>query len=431
MGAPLALDGGSPPTALNAQRLVWIRMIAVPGSALCLILAQRIYGLSLAVFPLAVIAGGLILFNALAWLRLQRRQAISDREFFVQILVDLLALSGILYYAGGAANPFVFFFLLPTTISAAAALPRSYTWAMAAISAVLYTLLLEFRVEVPEFLHGRSRSPFDLHVMGMWLGFVVIAGMIAHFVAAMAETVRERDRYLAQLREAALRDERVVALATLAAGAAHELSTPLATMAVLTGELSVDYPAKDYPALERHLALLRDQIKRCKEALSVISASAGATRAEAAERLCLDDFARSAVEEVRRLRPGANVAMELLSAGPAPRVFVERTMRQALLNILHNAVDASPRHVRLTCAWDGDHVELAVIDQGGGIGTGYPGSMDRLGVSSKEGGLGLGLFLSHAAINQLGGRLLAENNDSGGTTVTMLLPLARLTEAMA
>jgi len=358
-------------------------------------------------------------------------EPVTDRDFFIQLLVDLFALTSILYYSGGASNPFVYFFVLPMIISAAA-LPQIYTWIIAAISAVSYTVLMLWRVEVPEFINMHSKSAMDLHAAGMWIGFVVLSVLIATFVAAMAQTVRERDRYLARLRETALRDERVVAVATLAAGAAHELSTPLATMAVITGEIAREYPAATHPALNRDLGILRDQIARCKEALSVISASAGAARAESAERLALDRFVRQTVDEVRRLRPGSSVRVEPpAAAGPPPQLVVERTIRQALLNILHNAVDVSPRDVRVVCSWDTANLDITVVDRGGGLRSGQPGTLERLGMSSKEGGLGLGLFLSHAAITQAGGSLEAANNDEGGTTVRLRLPRVRLTEHAA
>ncbi len=408
-----------PPAVLNVRRLIWIRMIAVPGSALCLLLARQIYQLPIPALQLLLIVGGLAMFNFWVWRRHKEALPVSDREFFIQLLVDLFALTSILYYTGGASNPFVYFFLLPMIISAAA-LPQIYTWAIAAISACSYTLLMLWRVEVPEFINMHSKSAMDLHSAGMWLGFMVLSVLIATFVSAMAATVRERDRYLARLRESALRDERVVAVATLAAGAAHELSTPLATMAVVTGEILREYPRAGYPALHKDLAILREQITRCKEALSVISASAGAARAESAERLALDSFMRQMVAEVARLRPGSSVLLQPAGqAGPQPLIVVERTIRQALLNVLHNAVDVSPQYVRLLCSWDATTLTIAVVDHGGGL---KPGALERPGISSKEGGLGLGLFLSHAALTQAGGSLEVVDNYEGGTTVSLRLP---------
>ncbi len=426
---PLATPASSgPPALLNVRRLIWIRMIAVPGTALAMLFARQIYHLPIPVLQMGMIVALLVIFNFWVWVRHKAAEPVTDREFFIQLLVDLFALTSILYYSGGASNPFVFFFLLPMAISAAA-LPQRYTWVVAGISACSYTMLMIWRVEVPEFIIRYSKSAMDLHAAGMWLGFVMLSALIATFVGAMAETVRDRDRYLARLRETALRDERVVAVATLAAGAAHELSTPLATMAVVTGEILREYPVATHPALHRDLGILRDQIARCKEALSVISASAGAARAESAERRSLRSFVRQTVDEVCRLRPGSSVRVEApVSPGPVPAIVVERTVRQALLNVLHNAVDVSPRQVRVEYGWDATDLTIAVIDRGGGLHAGQPGSLERLGVSSKEGGLGLGLFLSHAAVTQAGGTLDAANNDEGGTTVLLRLPLIRPTE---
>lgn len=418
-----------PPAVLNVRRLIWIRMIAVPGSAICLVLARQVYGLHISSERLMMIVGLLVLFNFGVWYRHRASSSITDRQFFVQLLVDLVALTSILYYSGGASNPFVFFYLLPMAISAAA-LPQRYTWMITGISAASYTMLMLFRVEVPEFINLHTRSSIDLHAMGMWVGFLVVSAIIAIFVSAMAVTVRERDQYLARLRESALRDERVVAVATLAAGAAHELSTPLATMAVVTGEIAREYPANAWPDLHRDLGILRDQINRCKEALSVISASAGVARAEFAERLRLDRFLHSAAAEVRRLRPGSVVTVDAPSTqGTPPMLIAERTVRQALLNILHNAVDVSPTFVRLQYDWTSSMVTIGVRDRGGGLRAGPPGSLERVGVSTKQGGLGLGLFLSQAAISQAGGSLEAADNDEGGTTVWIRLPVGLVSEA--
>lgn len=405
--------------ALNVRRLLWIRMIAIPGAALLFLFAQRFYGLPLQVQPLAVILLVLAGYNAWIYARISRGGSFTDRGFFVQMLVDVVALSGILYYSGGASNPFVFFFLLPLTITATV-LPRRYTWAMALITACCYTALLFATARVPDFMHHMGPAFGNLHVTGMWIGFVVIAGLIAHFVAAMAETLRERDQVLAEARERALRDERVLALGTLAAGAAHELSTPLATMNIVTGELLAQYPAGRERALNAQLRILQDQIARCKEALSVISASAGAARAEAGTQVPFDGFVIDTVAAVERLRPGVRIATGIETRGPAPQIFVERTLTQAILNIIHNAVDASPDAVTVRFGWDPERVWIAVEDRGGGI----PGEvLDRPGRSSKEGGLGLGLFLSRSAISQFGGTLELRN-ERGGAVVTVTLPLS-------
>jgi two-component system sensor histidine kinase RegB len=139
----------------------------------------------------------------------------------------------LLYLSGGAANPLISLLLVPVTV-AALSLSGTLTAAVAALSIALYTFLVWFYL--PLSVADAERAT-RLHLAGMWLTFVVSVAMIAWFIARMTASVRERDRHLAAAREKALRDERVVALGALAAGAAHELGTPLATIAVVIGDL--------------------------------------------------------------------------------------------------------------------------------------------------------------------------------------------------
>ncbi len=416
------MDAAKLPTNLNVRRLVWLRTIAIPGPAICLLIVGQIYELSIPTIPLVLIVAGLGLVNVWTWRRLNSPRPISNEEFFVQMLVDVAALTGILYFSGGASNPFAFFFLLPLTITATILTP-AYTWAMAAITAACYSLLMFARVPVPELIPGGEQTIFGLHVAGMWLGFVMIAGLISHYVVGMGETLRDRDRRLAEAREQALNSERMVELGTLAAGAAHELSTPLGTMAVLAGEMGDEYPEKAHPHLHQQIQLLRDQVARCKDALSVLSASAGLDRAEGARALRLDAMVENVVDQVRSLRPGAIVNIEYARQEPAPALIVERTLTQALVNILHNAVDASPNDVNIRCGWDNSRATIEFLDRGPGFD---PDLMDpeRAGRSTKANGLGVGLFISRAAIDQFGGQLTMSGRDGGGTATTVDLPLA-------
>jgi two-component system sensor histidine kinase RegB len=241
------------PTGLNVRRLIWIRMIAVPGSALCLLLARR----STAANP-----GPAALMIVAAWspsilgLAAPQSPARLDREFFIQLLVDLVALTSILYYAGGASNPFVYLLVLPMIISAAA-LPQTYTWIIAGLSAASYTLLMLWRVEVPGSSTCTASRPWTC-TPPAWLGFVVLSVLIAT-VAAMAQTVRERDRYLARLRETALGR----------AGGGRGRWRPVRPRTQHRSRRWRWSPAdrevsSGYPSCANRDSILRDQIARCK-----------------------------------------------------------------------------------------------------------------------------------------------------------------------
>ncbi len=407
--------------APNLRRLVWLSSLAVPAAALAMLIAGRLAALPVRITPVVTLLVVILLVNVWTFTRLRARGEIVHGEIFAQMLVDVVALTGLLYYSGGALNPFAYLVLLPLAICAIV-LPQPYLWGMAAITAASYSFLLFYRAPLLPVAAQNS----SVYVAGMWLAFMASVVMTAQFIATLGATMRRQERSLGEARERALQDERVVAVATLAAGAAHELSTPLATMALVTAELTEEYPRERDPQLHTQLELLRGQIRKCKESLSVISAAGGADRAGDVRHETVERFVQQAVSEVRTLRPGAGIRMQLAASGPAPSIIVERTLNQALLNVLHNAVDASPQAVTVTCDWDATTVRIQVDDRGPGISLATMRPGERPERSSKESGLGLGLFLTATALSHIGGDIRFTDAPGGGARVTLSLPLARL-----
>ncbi len=412
------------PLTANLEKLFWLRNVAIVCQAVAVAVTVYGLGLPLPVFALSLIIGSLALLNVLTWWRLRRPTAVGHAEFFAQLALDVAALYGLLYLTGGGTNPFTWFFLLPLTI-AAALLPRAYIWAMAGLTVACYTLLMVAYVPFPYGDLHRD-SGFGLHVFGMWFGFVICAAIVAYFVVEMAETLKQREQGLALARENALRDEKVVALGTLAAGAAHELGTPLGTMVLLTRELEQEYSGEAFAALHSQLRLLREQVDRCKQGLSVIAASAGEARAEAAHPVSVDVYLRELVQRWHHLRPGVQLRYQLHGSEPSPVIVSERTLSQALLSILNNAADASPDAVELDGQWTASQLVIQVTDRGSGLNDTASASVLREPITTKPEGLGLGLFLAHAAIHRLGGQVSLADRTSGGLRTRVVLPLADL-----
>ncbi|MCH6585327.1 MAG: sensor histidine kinase, partial [Proteobacteria bacterium] len=231
-------DLSQSPLSKNLQRLFLLRSIAIVVQCLTFAAVHWVLEMPLPWTEMVTVVTFLAVLNFATWLRLRRNWPVSSIEFFAQILIDVFALGALLYFSGGSTNPFVSLYLLPLTITAAA-LPWAYTWVMAAITISCYSLLLFYYVPLPHD-HSEHNSEFNLHVSGMWLAFVLSTVLIAWFVVKMGISIRERDKNLSQAREQALRDEQLIALGTLAAGAAHELGTPLSTMAVVSRELQKD-----------------------------------------------------------------------------------------------------------------------------------------------------------------------------------------------
>ncbi len=412
---------------LNLRRLLLLRSVAIGGWLAAGIMAS--YGLDTAEFllPVGIVIAVWSAFNVASWRRLGTARDVIHAEFFTQLLVDVAALTVLLYFTGGSTNPFTMLYLLPLTV-AAAVLPGRYTGSLAAITVACYTLLLFYYVPLPLMVNA-GRQEFGLHVLGMWSGFVLSAGLIAYFVVKMGGTLRERDRILAEAREKSLRDERLVALGTLAAGAAHELGTPLGTMAVLTKELEHEYG--ESADLAGRLRTLRDQIDRCKNVLSVLSASAGQVRAESGQRLPLDQYLERIVAEWRSIRPAAVLQCHWAGIGPTPSIVAERTLTQAITNVLNNAADASPNSVEMAARWDSLQWVIEIYDRGDGLTDAASARAGKSVFTTKQEGhgLGLGLFLAHSTIARFGGSVHLFNRDGGGACTRIALPLTKLSAA--
>jgi two-component system sensor histidine kinase RegB len=408
-------------TQHNYYRLFMLRNAEIAAIGLGITVATTFFKLSLPLQPLLVILALITGLNIFTWLRLTTGIRYSDTELFVQMLLDVAGLTGVFFYTGGAANPFVWFYLLPLMI-AATILPRRYTWIMAAVTVLCYSAL--FFIDAPtDSGHAHHESGFQMHVLGMWLGFVMSAGFVAVIIVGMAHNLRERDRKLAEAREQALQNERLVALGTLATGAAHELGTPLGTMAILTADLEQEYAESADSELHRKLGILRGQIDRCKETLSVLSASAGADRAESGHRMHAHDYLDAVITEWQAQRPGASLASDIDKSAPCEDIIAERTLTQALINVLDNAADASPGDVTLRSQCTKTALLLEISDRGPGFSADIYDQLGKIPVTTKTEGLGVGLYLAHATIQRLGGKLSISNRKAGGTTLHITLPL--------
>lgn len=414
------------PAKLNLWRLFMLRNIAIVVQSMTM--AGVYYGLDidLALTQMVSIIVVLTLVNALTWLRLKQPWPVTDIEFFAQLLVDVMALTALLFYSGGSANPFVSLYLLPLII-AAATLPRVYSWAMGFLTVTCYSALMFY---APPLADGHvMHSEFGLHLLGMWVTFVVSALLIAIFIVRMSTTLRERDRALASYREDNLRNEKIVALGALAAGAAHELGTPLSTMAVVVKEM--EQACAHLPSLAEDVHCLQEQIVLCKKTLTRLLSSSGQARADEDENLSLETFLNNTLEQWRLMRPTVPVSSQWTGTLPAPDVTGEQTLSQTLLNLLNNAADVSPEGVEIEGRWDQQEIIIEILDRGPGISAQVAHrAMEAFFTTKAPGqGFGLGLFLANATVERLGGKIRLFNRSGGGACTQVTLPLCSFQQA--
>ncbi len=407
----------------NLKYLLLIRLFAIGGQVVALFFMQLFFSIRLPVLPIIMIITALALYTLYSWWHVQRLSELSQKTFLIQLLVDLIALSLLIYFTGGSINPFISLFIIPI-IFAAASLKTVYTWAIAIIALASYTTLMFFNVPL---IHDAGHDDhLRLHIWGMWYGFILSAILVAFFVSRIARTLRDQDRLLAAIREEQLHAEQILALGTLAAGTAHELGTPLATLAVLSRELELDHAGT--PELEQNFRLMREQIDRCKSILSRMASDAGQLQAESGYRATVDEFLHRLINEWRATRNDVELVQTFSLPVPGPAIIAEHTLGHAIINVLNNAADATSSIVRLDCECKSNCLIIRVHDDGQGIARDV---LQRAGysvVSTKPAGegMGLGLFLARTTLNRYGGHLQLENCADGGVTATITLPLASI-----
>ncbi len=416
-------DLSQSPLSKNLQRLFLLRSIAIVVQCLTFAAVHWVLEIPLPWTEMVTVVTFLVVLNFATWLRLRRNWPVSSIEFFTQILIDVFALGALLYFSGGSTNPFVSLYLLPLTITAAA-LPWAYTWVMAAITISCYSLLLFYYVPLPHD-HSEHNSEFNLHVSGMWLAFVLSTVLIAWFVVKMGISIRERDKDLSQAREQALRDEQLIALGTLASGAAHELGTPLSTMAVVSREMQKDNT--ENRELQNNISILRNQITQCKHTLTQLLANAGQTRAEDASGQTVDHFLREILDKWKLMRPTVKFTYHCNGTYPAPQIINTQLLAQSILNLLNNAADASLENIEIKSDWDNKELRLEILDFGKGLSE---ETVQRAGqaffTSKLRQGFGIGLFLANANIERFGGSIRLTNRKRGGACTQVRLPLIEL-----
>jgi two-component system, sensor histidine kinase RegB len=365
--------------------------------------------------------------HGLTYLRLRNLLAVTDWEFFIQLLIDVLCLNALFYFSGGANNPFISYLLVPICISAAT-LPWRFTWTITSLCLCAYTLLLFFHVNLPVFemhhnheLSSQSDPPLSWHILGMWFNFFISAILITYFVVKMAKTLRQQDQLLNKLREDELRNEQLMAVAMLAAGAAHEMNTPLSTMTVLLSELRNEF--KHNAQLSDDLELLSGQVNHCAHTLKQLVQDSSAASQGHFKQLPIKIFCLSIIDRWQLIRPSVQFEVCCSDALNQQTMNADPRIEQAIINLLNNAADAGTDKVEIKISSEHKLLIWKIIDSGSGILASIHPSLGKRVISSKQNGLGLGMLLSHATLKHYGGSVTQSDNYPQGTITELRLPL--------
>ncbi len=358
-----------------------------------------------------------------------RRARITDLTIALVMLGDAVVLTILLDLTGGASNPFSTLYLVNVAL-AAVLLPRFWAWTLTAASLGGFGSLFIHEALTSAAHHVRFRmSPeamLQAHLRGMWIAFAMASVFVVFFVRRVVRALSAREAELQEARALALRRERLASLATLAAGTAHELATPLSTIAVVVRELERGLLPKASDDVRRDLGLVRDQVNRCRAILDRMSGHAGAPVGEPLERIALPAWGAGALDGL----PAADRVTVEIAPG-AEREAVRgppRALGDALRGLLKNALQASGPgfQVQLRLSAGGGRVVAAVLDRGQGMTAEVRAHVGEPFFTTKVPGegMGLGLFLTRTLVEQLGGDLRIVARSGGGTEARIDLPAA-------
>lgn len=413
------------PTDPSVPWLLRLRWGAVLAEAAALLTGLVVLRMALPLVPLLSLVGAAALANLLLSIWVARGGVLTRPAIGGVLAFDVLMLSALLYFSGGPANPFSVLYLVHVTL-AAVVLGAPSAYAIAALATLSFGLLFYDHVPVP-MLVRLGEGTVSVHLLGMWVAFAIAAALVAHFVGRVSAALAQREAELAAARERVARSERLAAVATLAAGAAHELATPLATISVIAGELALDASAGT--PLAADAALIRAEVERCRAILDQLSYRAGEPIGEAPSSMragaLLDEIAA-------RLSPAERARVTLSDATSTPVALPRVALAQAIGSLVRNALDAQSTGggpVELSARDEPGALRFVVEDHGAGMDEATLAHAGEPFYTTKGArGLGLGLFLARSVAEQLGGRLRIESAVGRGTRAILELPRTAVEE---
>lgn len=413
---------------ISLRRLVLIRSVAVSGQAVTLLTVHFILGFRLPLLPALVVVGCSVLLNLCALLYHRAGTRLGERAAALYLAYDTLQLAILLYLTGGLENPFSILMLAPVTV-AATALSQRPVITLAALAVAAITLLGLVHDPLP----WRGTAPFvfppDL-VLGIWVALVIATVFIGGYTLSVAQEARRLRDAVAATQLALAREQRISAVGALAAAAAHELGSPLATIAVVAKELARELPA-DSPHAE-DAALLLSQSERCRHILAELSRQPEEDGGSPYTSLPISALVEAAGTPYREARIRLIFATTGSAADDEPLVQRSPEIMHGLNNLIQNAMQFARHEVSVTIFWDRTAVMVEIADDGPGF---PPHLLGRLGepyLSTRAGDqdhMGLGIFIAQSLLERSGATLNFDNLVEGGAHVVISWKRANLETA--
>lgn len=435
------LPSGQPADGrVRVQTLTNLRWMAVGGQTAAIFVVYFGFGYGLPFVRCLICVAAIAALNLFMVLRYPPNRRLTGREATVHLAFDVLQLAVLLYLTGGVVNPFTIMFIAPVVI-AAATLDLANTLILGAIALGACSLISIVHEPLPWSSTAFTLPP--LYVAGLWASLVLSLGFTSAYVWRIASEGARMSAGLAATQLALAREQRLSSLGALATAAAHELGSPLGTIAVVARELERALPPGSAEADDAQL--LREQAERCRTILMRLAKPEALVGETARLPVCalLDDLADAYRDEEIDI----TIAVAAANRGEAqPQVWRAPELLHGLSNIIENASDFATSKVRLEASWSAKTLKIVVEDDGPGFAPeiferiGEPYTTSRPGYhaldegklgpgeaeAGKHDGMGLGFFIAKTLLERTGGKVKAVNPAEGGARVSVLWPRGRI-----
>ena len=409
---------------LRLATLTLIRWGAIGGQAAALLVVHFGFGYPVPLLATFAVVGASVLLNIVLTTVRPAQERLRQGAAAGLLAFDLVQLAVLLYLTGGLGNPFAFLLLAPVTVSAVILSQRSIV-VLCGLALAAITLLGFWHLPLPWEGGGLTLPP--VYILGGWVALAIGIPFFAVLTWRVAVEARRMSYALSASQLALAREQQLSALGGLAAAAAHELGTPLGTIAVVSSELARELP--DDSPLGEDIELLIEQTERCRQILAEL----GRGPAEAASAPSSAEMGLDALIEAAALRHATSRIRLRFDAAPdescpdmaPPLVLNLPEVVHGIGNLVENAIQFARGEVVVATRWSGDFWRVTVSDDGPGIA---PRLLERLGepyVSSRdaEGGhMGLGVFIARTLLELTGAQLTLSNLEPRGAVATVTWP---------
>ncbi|MEI6893467.1 MAG: HAMP domain-containing sensor histidine kinase [Colwellia sp.] len=403
------------------QVIIALRSFAIAIQLMLILFVNIGLGYQLPWTPMITIVCLELIFTCGSYLYYRHKQLsvkkASQQAILVQICADIVFLSLLLFFSGGATNAFVSLLLIPLAIAAVTLSPFLLT-VVAALAIACYSLLLWL---LPiSVMHGNMQG----HFIAMGINFLFSALVVAIVVGNMARSINRQALAIATYRENLLKQEQVTSLGVASAQVTHQLATPIACVQLLADELSEDFPDNDT------LSEMQNQLTRCRDSLSEFRMMVFDIKEQVIKEIYYHDFLEKIANNVRVNNPEVNLKLQKINNESTPRnitIKADASLLPAILNLINNAIRASKANnslaLNLTSQIIADKWLFTIRDYGKGFTLQRLNELGLKPVNSDQ-GFGMAVFLSHTSLERLGGKLALTNHKEGGALVTLSLPIS-------